>query len=362
MRLLHAVGLALILLVGGACSGEPAGGPATDVRPPSEATVGRWSRLPDLPLSPRRGPVVAAVGGRVVVVGGYTGFPCPPHADCVYDDDFARDGVTLHDGGWQPIADLPVQIPERASSAVLPSGLFVLAEGEILHWRSDEDAWSRIPLPRGQQHGALVAHDGRLHLVQGSDELGERPDYVLTQAGAWEPLPDDPYDASFDRAMVSTPHGLVLTRRSIAAVDRGTGATFVEAAVLRADRWRELGRSDQLGGGRWAWAGERAVDATLGGADGGQVNGFGRVIPYGGRLDPATGRWSRLPPRPGSAPGGGRWRRTRALSSRRPATCTTTPAARGPGCRRRRGRRRRRARPPGSTTRWSWWVARTGVG
>lgn len=49
---------------------------------------------------------------------------------------------------------------------------------------------------------------------------------------------------------------------------------------------------DQVGGS-WTWTGQRLVDPTLGGADGGQVNNYGRVIPYGGRLDPATGDWSR---------------------------------------------------------------------
>ena len=35
-----------------------------------------------------------------------------------------------------------------------------------------------------------------------------------------------------------------------------------------------------------------------------QTNNFGRVIPYGGRLDPATGAWSRLPHAPGEQTGG----------------------------------------------------------
>ena len=46
------------------------------------------------------------------------------------------------------------------------------------------------------------------------------------------------------------------------------------------------------------------VDPSLGGADGGEVNGYGRTIPFGGRLDPATGTWTRLPDPPQERTGG----------------------------------------------------------
>ena len=42
------------------------------------------------------------------------------------------------------------------------------------------------------------------------------------------------------------------------------------------------------------WTGERLVGAGIGAADGGQVNGWDRSYPFGGRLDPATGEWSEL--------------------------------------------------------------------
>src|SRR5699024_763901 len=80
---------------------------------------------------------------------------------------------------------------------------------------------------------------------------------------------------------------------------------LVHAAVLppAGDAWRTLPVMDQLGG-RWTWTGQRLVDPTLGGADGGQVNNYGRVIPFGGRLDPATGDWSPLPDAPSEGSGG----------------------------------------------------------
>jgi heat shock protein HslJ len=69
-------------------------------------------------------------------------------------------------------------------------------------------------------------------------------------------------------------------------------------------RWTLLPDSDQLGGWRWSWTGRRLVDTTLGAADGGDVGPYGRTIPMGGVLDPATGRWGRLPDPPAIGSGG----------------------------------------------------------
>ena len=133
------------------------------------------------------------------------------------------------------------------------------------------------------------------------------PDRVLdTRTGAWSVLPADPLSPSFDRSLTPTPHGLVLTASPIAAGGGPEDPALVEAAVLEqgAAEWRRLPDSEQLGGSRWSWSGRNLVDPTLGGADGGEVNGYGRVLPFGGRLDPATGRWSPLPDAPAPLTGG----------------------------------------------------------
>jgi hypothetical protein len=80
-----------------------------------------------------------------------------------------------------------------------------------------------------------------------------------------------------------------------ARYDRGTG------------RWTRLpDATDMLGGGRWAWTGRRmvavALDSTNGGGD--PPGDYGRFIPYGGRLEPTTGTWSRLPRAPRYSTGG----------------------------------------------------------
>jgi hypothetical protein len=82
--------------------------------------------------------------------------------------------------------------------------------------------------------------------------------------------------------------------------------SVVRAALLPrgSDQWRLLPDSDQPGGWRWTWTGERMLDPTLGGADGGETKGYGRTVPNGGTLDPATGTWQRLPHPPAALSGG----------------------------------------------------------
>jgi hypothetical protein len=180
--------------------------------------------------------------------------------------------------------------------------------GRILDYAADRDRWSEVEAPAGASDShSLVADASRLLLVAGSDEQGERPDLALdTRTGRWSTLPEDPMGLSFDRSVTSTPAGLVLTTKGMDSDGNPLDPALLRAALLPpgSDRWTRLPDSDQLGGYRWAWTGTRLVDPTLGGADGGEVNGYGRTIPYGGRLDPASGTWSRLPQAPKELTGG----------------------------------------------------------
>lgn len=98
----------------------------------------------------------------------------------------------------------------------------------------------------------------------------------------------------------------MLTAKPIGPGGEPADPALVRAALLPQgdERWRVLPDSDQLSGWRWSWTGRRLVEPTLGGADGGQTNGYGRTIPYGGRFEPATGTWSRLPGAPEQGTGG----------------------------------------------------------
>ena len=278
--------------------------------PAAAAGHGAWTRLPESPLSPREGTATAYVGGEVVFIGGYGGQPCPPGADCARPEDaVARDGAAydLGTGTWRRIADAPRPVPEMAPTAVVGEQVYVLADETLLVWDSVEDSWDEVTPPRALGWSGLVADGTRLVMASSTDENGVRPDRVLdTVTGEWSSLPEDPLKPSFDRMVTPTPEGLVLTAKPIEPDGSPADPALVHAALLPAGvrTWRTLPASDQLGGWRWSWTGRRLVDPTLGGADGGETNGFGRVIPYGGRLDPATGVWSPLPDAPAEGTGG----------------------------------------------------------
>ncbi|GGO77755.1 flagellar biosynthetic protein FliO [Nocardioides deserti] len=272
-------------------------------RAPSGAGAGAWERVGRAPLSPREGAVVAHVGDEVVLVGGYAGQPCPPTADCAYAQEPERDGAAydLASGTWRPIQDAPRPVLPSSSRVVVGEDLYVLVDGDLLVWHSADDTWDEVSVPGRNDWAALATDADRLLVVSGSDEGGRVPDRVLdTRTGRWSELPEDPLVPAFDRTIVPTDAGLVLTAKRIGPDGQPANPALVQAALLEpgAATWRTLPGSDQLGGWHWSWSGTRLVDATLGGADGGEVNAFGRTIPYGGRLEPATGRWSPLPDAP----------------------------------------------------------------
>jgi hypothetical protein len=271
------------------------------------ATSSTWEALPASPLSLRSHPLAVTIGTEAVFVGGDTGDPCPPDADCERPASYARDGAAydVTTGRWTALADAPVGI-EGFGGVVVGDRVYVVADGRLLAYDRSEDAWSWAPPPPGPTDLSWVqlSRDGhRLVLAWGSDEERTAPDRVLdTRSGRWTVLPDDPIGPSWSRSLTATPHGLVLTAQRLA--QGGTGGpedpSLVHAAVLDRESltWRVLPRSDQLGGGGWVWTGSELADPTLGGADGGEVNGYGRTIPYGGVLDPGTGEWGRLPEAP----------------------------------------------------------------
>ncbi|MBM7518892.1 hypothetical protein [Nocardioides nitrophenolicus] len=305
--LLPAVVLCLAALA--ACG--PDGAP-----PPREAatTADPWAHLPDLPLAERDGPVVVWTGAEVLAIGGDIGEACPPSADCARPNEAAADGAALDPAtrAWRPIADAPRPVPAYSPRALVGAELFVVVDRAVLVYDLAADRWTTLPR-RIDSWYQPVADGDRLVLLSGSDENGARPDLVWTPATkTWSELPDDPLGPSFDRSAVSTPRGLVLGAHELVA-DPGAGAnpSYVEAALL--DRatggWRTFGPSGQLGA-PWAVVGDRLIGLSLDSSDGGgdPPGDYGRPVPFGGRLDLATGAWSPLPdPPPPPAAGTGSW-------------------------------------------------------
>jgi hypothetical protein len=304
MRLLPA--LLLLTVVG---CGQSAGSAEPERGTPERPYADSWIRLDDSPLSPRLGPVAAVLGGKVVFVGGDPGRPCPPNADCTIST-YAVDGASYDPATrrWTPVADAPRPVADSAPHAVVGNHLFIRVEGALLDYDAAGDRWQTRDLTGASPDWySLVADGPRLVLVSGSDEEGPRPDRVLdTRTGAWAALPDDPLGLSFDRTVTATPAGLVLTAKQMDAEGNPADPAILRGALLPpgAEAWTRLPDSEQLGGGRWSWTGKRLVDPTLGGSDGGEVDNYGRTIPYGGALDPRTGRWTQLLRTPKESTGG----------------------------------------------------------
>ena len=306
MRSLQAVVVAPVvlpvLILGLSACAQQGHTDGPDLADPGPA-AGTWTEITGSSLSGRDDPTTAYVAGELVVVGGYAGPACPPTADCNYEQPYQRDGAaysfTTHT--WRTIAEAPEPVAGWPASAVIGDRLYLLGERALLSWDSGDDAWRERPVP-GATRGANLVLDGRrLILAPASDERGVQPDLVLdTRTGDWSKLPANPLAPSFDRAITATPAGLVLTASAMDADGSPVDPSLVHAAVLPpgATAWRELPVTGQMASGPWSWTGTRLVAPTPGGADGGEVNGYGRVIPFGGRLDPVTGEWSQLPDAP----------------------------------------------------------------
>jgi hypothetical protein len=305
----------LILLLSGCAS--PLAGARQNPAEPASDVPGQWTRVMDFPLEPRDHPITVWTGTEVLVFGGYVGPPCPPTADCVYEE-WAADGAALDPstGIWREVAPVPREWRWTDGAAFLDGRAYVSVSDEhssaVLVYDVESDRWTQLENVPDVRSMMPVAHDGQLVFVSGSDEYAEmlgapRIDRTYDPAtGNWAALPDDPFTASFSRYAVSTPHGLVLSGAPIDAVSSG-GPVFETLALLPtgSHEWTRLPDTGSINSGGWAWTGTRLVAAVLGGADGGQVDGWGRTHPYGGVVELPGGAWSELPDPPAVDPSAG---------------------------------------------------------
>jgi hypothetical protein len=306
-----------LTLVLSACGDDP----STGERPPHDEPLPAWVPLPDPPVEPRDGAAIAWTGREIVAVGGST-FLCPPNASCAPSPvPPLRDGVALdpETRTWRPIADAPLPVPAFTPTAAVGGDVFLLVPAEyrpdrppapfiLLRYRSTADAWEAIATPEGTPQGRLVATADAVVVHPTTDERGEHPDLRYDPAtGAWSPLPPDPLRPSFDRTIAAVADDLYLFAKEITPSPGGaSGPALVHAAVLHEGEWRTLPTGDVLSSSSSPVVdGGRIVFAELGCADGGEVNNFGRCIPFGGIFDTASGSWQPLPPGAGEGPRGG---------------------------------------------------------
>ncbi len=278
------------------------------------ADRGGWVRLPDPPLSGRNEASIVGVGDDVVVFGG-TDFLCPPGADCETGDSVAfADGAAFDRSlkEWRPIADLPVPTV-LADTAVLGDQVFALTRDlgavnhELIVYDVSDDVWLQIGLPDETAafgSSSIVATDDAIVLYRRTDEHGTTPDWVFDPADqSWSELPDDPLGPAFNRSMVWNGAALFLFDKALVESPGGAdGPSYTRAARYEHGAWTALPTADTIGPGPALVDRHRLIAPRLGCADGGEVNGYGRCIPYGAVFDTAANKWGELP----NAPGKGR--------------------------------------------------------
>ncbi|TDC48264.1 hypothetical protein E1212_21870 [Jiangella ureilytica] len=323
-RWVVAAGLALLA----AGCGQTAAGPGADGTPTGGGDG--WRPVAESPLSPREAPLAVAVGEKVLVIGGSDGPPCPPGASCVAGPEPLGDGAAYDPAAdrWEPIADAPVPIsafPE--TTAVVGDTVYLLstlwaADGtgtvttSFLAYDAAADTWTTLTPPDRGDRSSLTVSGGRVVAYSTSHESGGETiepvdplpaDLVYdAAAGTWSALPADPLGPSYDRRLIGTDDGAVLLASALVP-DPGVDPPVVHAAKLdlATGAWSELPDGDLVSAFTMRRVGDLVLSAQEGSADGGEVNNWGRDIPYAAVLDPAAGVWSELPERAEREPGDG---------------------------------------------------------
>jgi hypothetical protein len=270
--------------------------------------------------------LAVAVGEELLLFGGRDTPLCPPNASCVAPSRPALMDAAAYDVDgkqWRGLADVPVAVSSDEAQAVLLGGaihVLVTQGGDAgLHLRYDVrgDAWERLPAPPDPDVQLVAAGDALVGYRGTQEGGGVLADLLYAPATRqWETLPRDPLVPSFDRAMTWTGDRLVLTGPEATASPGGAdGPAYVRSAILDLGTrvWTRLPEQTEMiiYGTDREWDGEHVVSPYLQRFDGGQTNGYGRLLRTGGLLDVRTGQWGPLPEAP--PPGEGRYR---ALSRR----------------------------------------------
>jgi hypothetical protein len=278
--------------------------------PLGSATTGTWQRSADLPLTARDPGVLIATDAEVFAIGGDSSRPCPPQADCTMPDHYESDGAALNvdTAQWRTIAPAPMPIPGYTTSVFAAGHILVCINSwqptpstRLLDYDVTEDSWIERAIPERTSCDQLIADASQVVFASGTDENGVLPDRRLDLGtNQWSKLPDDPIGSAFDRVVVSTPHGLVLTAKTLVDNPGSQGPSFTLVALLDpvTGTWEVLPETEQIGGWQWSWTGRHLLSPLLGEADGGDEGNWGRPYPEGGIIDLPSGAWSPLPGSP----------------------------------------------------------------
>ena len=235
------------------------------------------------------------------------------YADCVPFAITRRPATFLRDGAayapatdaWRPIADLPPDAAGYSTASHVGDDVFLLsqASGDVALWRysisRDTSTMAASHSPRASSSARITGHNGHLVLYAGSDEQGRGcPDQVLDPV-ARNIVPKSRTTRSTRcrsiRQLLSVDGALVLFAKPISAVIDSSEVPPLGCPLDETTgTWVLFPDGDQLTPPMFA-DGTLAVSPYRGGADGGQVNNWGRLIPNGGMLDLSTQTWRHLP-------------------------------------------------------------------
>jgi hypothetical protein len=320
------VAMAVLAMLFGSCSDPPSATNSSSTLPSATApgsgdpqaspSAGEgWVRLPVAPLTPRRNAYAFPIGSQVIVAGGSDAKPCPPNAMCPWNEHPLSDGAAydMGAGSWMPIAPAPKPLG-LGTSAMSGSTAFIWLWGDppapdfstaaFVSFDAPGDRWDVLPRPPRVPDASflLASVPGGVVAYAPTDEAGG-PDYWYDGEGrAWRELPDDPLGHSFGRSMVWAGDELILLAPELVPQPNSEEPALLRVAAFDPATWawRRLTDSDILAGDPdWYSAGGQVVNPSIEASDGGETNGWGRMIPGGGTLDPSTGRWTPLPRTPG---------------------------------------------------------------
>jgi hypothetical protein len=309
------LGLCAALVLAGCARPEP----VAQGHQPSPPPAGPgWRAVADVPLSARQNAIGLWTGSEVLLFGGSDAEVCPPNADCMSDPTPRSDGAAYSPatGAWRPLAPAPAPLLYASPALVGRTAYFLHSawawpdpERRLLAYDTAANRWQTYPAPGDTATWyELVAAGDRLVALHGTDESSESskpgPDMVFEPAtGTWRALPDDPMGRAFNRHATWFNGELFVFENKLVA-NPGVEPTLVRWAALNLEtgRWRRLPDAPMLFTGSWLPAGPYLINPALGGTDGGEVNNYGREYPFGGILDPASGRFTPLPKAPQAKP------------------------------------------------------------
>lgn len=261
-------GLLSLLLLVWAC-GAPAGveeGSHNAMPQGLRPNPGGWAVIGKSPLDERHGSVGVWTGSEVLVVGGSTDHPCPPHADCALESPstFRADGAAYDPaaGSWRSIAPAPRAI-FGGLAAWTGHEMVVVSGSHTFAYAPDVDRWRQLD-PRPEGHfNQVLAVDGDL-LLGSYDQRprGEARDWMLdVKEGSWRPLPRDPFGESYDRSFAWDGERLWLLSMAVENHFAAHEGAPSRVAVLDGGTWevKDDATPDLVYEQRWWWFQEQLV-------------------------------------------------------------------------------------------------------